>query len=109
MAQFDVHRNKGQLQASIPFVVLVQSSLYDRYKRRVVIPLVLRQGLRGQSPTAGSRMNPVFHIDGVEVVLNPLEVVSLSLSQLGEHVGSLAAQGQSISDAMDELLSRAWG
>lgn len=39
MAQFDVHRNKGQLQASIPFVVLVQSSLFDRYKRRVVVPL----------------------------------------------------------------------
>ena len=52
MAQFDVHRNKGQLQASIPFVVLVQSSLFDRYKRRVVAPLVLRQGMRGQSSAA---------------------------------------------------------
>ena len=39
----------SQLQASIPFVVSVQSSLFDRYKRRVVAPLMLRQDLRGQS------------------------------------------------------------
>ena len=109
MAQFDVHRNKGQLQASIPFVVLVQSSLFDRYKRRVVVPLVLRQGLRGQSSAAGTRMNPVFQVEGLDVVLNPLEIVSLSLDQLGLNVGSLADQGQAIADALEELLSRSWG
>lgn len=109
MAQFDVHRNKGQLQASIPFVVLVQSSLFDRYQRRVVVPLVLRQGLRSQSSAAGTRMNPVFQVDGLEVVLNPLEIVSLALDQLGLQVGSLADQGQSIADALDELFSRSWG
>ena len=109
MAQFDVHRNKGQLQASIPFVVLVQSSLFDRYKRRVVAPLVLRQGLRGQSSAAGTRLNPVFQVEGLDVVLNPLEIVSLSLDQLGLHVCSLADQGQAIADALDELFSRSWG
>ena len=109
MAQFDVHRNKGQLQASIPFVVLVQSSLFDRYKRRVVAPLVLRQGMRGQSSAAGTRLNPVFQVEGLAVVLNPLEIVSLSLDQLGLYVSSLADQGQAIADALDELFSRSWG
>ena len=109
MAQFDVHRNKGLLQASIPFVVVVQSSLFDRYKRRVVAPLVLRQGLRGQSSVAGTRLNPVFQVGGLDVVLNPLEIVSLSLDQLGLHVGSLADQRQAIADALDELLSPSWG
>lgn len=109
MAQFDVHRNTGQLQAFIPFVVLVQSSLFDRYRRRVVVPLVLRQGLRGQSSAAGTRINPVFQVEGVEVVLNPLEIVSLSLDQLGARVGSLAEQGQAIADALDEVFSRSWG
>jgi toxin CcdB len=42
MAQFDVHRNKGSQKESIPFVVLVQSSLFDRYRRRVVVPLVVQ-------------------------------------------------------------------
>ena len=45
MAQFDVHRNKGPLRDSIPFVVLVQSSLFDDYRRRVVVPLVRRSVL----------------------------------------------------------------
>jgi toxin CcdB len=40
MAQFDVHRNKGALRDSIPFVVIVQSGQFDRYRRRVVVPLV---------------------------------------------------------------------
>jgi hypothetical protein len=39
MAQFDVHRNPGRHRDRIPFVVVVQSSLYDGYRRRVVVPL----------------------------------------------------------------------
>lgn len=62
MAQFDVHRNKGLLRQSIPFVVL-----------------------------------------------HPLDMVSVAADQLGEHIGSLAEKGQSIADALDELLTRSWG
>ena len=40
MAQFDVHRNGGKQKDTIPFVVIVQSGLFDGYRRRVVIPLV---------------------------------------------------------------------
>ena len=47
MAQFDLHRNKGPLRETIPLVVLVQSGLFDRYRRRVVVPLVLRSALPG--------------------------------------------------------------
>jgi len=39
MAQFDVHKNTGKQRDSIPFVVVVQSSLFDKYRRRVVVPL----------------------------------------------------------------------
>jgi toxin CcdB len=109
MAQFDVHRNKGVLRASIPFVVLVQSAQFDRYRRRMVVPLVLRSALPGNTPTVGSRMNPVFRVEGVDVVLHPLDMVSVALDQLGEHIASLADQGQTIADALDELLTRSWG
>lgn len=109
MAQFDVHRNKGALRESIPFVVLVQSAQFDRYRRRVVVPLVRLRVLPTHTPTAGSRMNPTFTVEGIEVVLHPLDMVSVSLEQLGAQVGSLASQGQSISDALDELLTRSWG
>ncbi|MDR2207572.1 MAG: CcdB family protein [Azoarcus sp.] len=108
MAQFDVHRNKGGQKDSIPFVVVVQSARFDAYRRRVVVPLVLRQYAPGAS-ISGSRMNPIFRIGGVEVVLNPLQIVSVATDQLGAVAGSLADQGQQITDAMDELMTRAWG
>jgi toxin CcdB len=55
---------------------------------------------------AGSRMNPALKIDGIQVVLHPLDMVSVAWDQLGEHIGSLADQGQAIADALDELLTR---
>jgi len=109
MAQFDVHRNKGALHDSIPFVVVVQSAQFDRYRRRVVVPLVRQTVLPRDTPTAGARMNPVFVVDGVQVVLHTLDVVSVALDQLGEVVGSLQQEGQTIADALDELLTRSWG
>ena len=109
MAQFDVHRNKGALRESIPFVVLVQSAQFDRYRRRIVVPLVRRSALPGNMRTVGSRMNPTFQVGGIDVVLHPLDMVSAAMDQLGEQVGSLADHGQTITDALDELLTRSWG
>jgi toxin CcdB len=53
-------------------------------------------------------MNPVFQIEGVDVVLHPLDMVSVAVDHLGKHVTSLADQGLRISDALDELLTRSW-
>ena len=108
MPQFDVHRNKGVSKDFVPYVVAVQSSLYDGYKRRVVVPLLRRGALHHQSSAAGSRMNPVFQVEGVDVVLHPLDMVSVALDQLGPVVGTLMDQGQIIADALDELLTRSW-
>ena len=54
-------------------------------------------------------MNPVFVVEGVRVVLHPLDTVSVAVDQLGERVGSLAREGEIIADALDELLTRARG
>ncbi|HEX4051153.1 MAG TPA: CcdB family protein [Steroidobacteraceae bacterium] len=105
MAQFDVHRNLGRHRDNIPFVVVVQSSLFDGYRRRVVVPLVRKGGL-GQLPN--ERLNPLFRVKNVIVVLHPLEMVSIANDQLGERVGSLATNGDAIVGALDELLSRAF-
>lgn len=61
MAEFDVHRNRGRHKAAIPFVVVVQSSQFDRYRRRVVVPLVRARDL-GVSPFES--FNPRFTIRG---------------------------------------------
>jgi toxin CcdB len=106
MAQFDVHRNIGKHRDSIPFVVVAQSAVFDGYRRRIVIPLV-RKGEVRRVPN--ERLNPSFRIKNVTVVLHPLEIVSVAHEQLGEHVGSLSAEGDAIIAALDELFTRAFG
>ncbi len=108
MAQFDVHRNIGKQREAIPYVVIVQSSLFDSYRRRVVIPLVRRSNLDNAAALVGSSLNPVFMVEGIEVVLHPLEIVSVATDQLGEKIATLAQEGDRITGAMDELLTRAW-
>jgi toxin CcdB len=109
MAQFDVHRNNGLQKANIPFVVLVQSVLFDAYRRRLVVPLVRLSAMPVKSEIIGSRLNPQFKIDQVDVVLHPLEMASVPTDKLGELVCSLREHGLAISDAMDEVLTRSWG
>ena len=75
----------------------------------MVVPLVRQTLLPRNTPTVGARMNPVFVIEGIRVVLHPLDMVSVALNQLGDTVGSLEQQGQVIADALDELLTRSWG
>lgn len=106
MAQFDVHRNVGRQKDSIPFVVIVQSGLYDGYRRRVVIPLVRKTEL---SQIPNPRLNPTFKVKRIAVVLHPLEIVSVATEHLGQRVGSLATEGDAIVAALDELLTRAFG
>lgn len=103
MGQFDVHRNPGANRESIPFVVVVQSSLFDAFRRRVVVPLV-RKSLLG--PIHQPRLNPSFTVKGTAVVLHPLEIVSVPIEKLGKPVASLASHGARISDALDQVLSR---
>ena len=103
MAQFDVHRNSGPHRNTIPYVVVVQSSMFDDYKRRVVIPLVKASEV-GQ--IASARFNPAFKIGSTSVVLHPLEIVSVALDKLGKPVGSLVSEGDRIIGALDVLLMR---
>ena len=106
MAQFDVHRNTGRSRDRIPYVVVVQSSLFDDYGRRVVVPLVKASAV---GKIANSRFNPTFRVERTSVVLHPLEIVSVSLTQLTEPIASLAPEGDRIIQALDDLLTRAWG
>lgn len=106
MTQFDVHRNSGKHRDDIPYVVLVQSSIYDGYRRRVVVPLV-KKSIIGK--ISNPRFNPTFKIEKLQVVLHPLEIVSVANDQLGEFVESLSDEGGRIMDALDELLTQVWG
>jgi toxin CcdB len=89
----------------IPCVVIVQSSLYDSYRRRAVVPLV-RKSILGK--VSNSRFNPSFKIEKVQVVLHPLEIVSVPVEQLGEYVYSLSREGRRIMDTLDKLPTQSW-
>ena len=88
MAQFDVHINIGKHRESIPYVVIVQPSLFDSYRRRVVIPLVRSSHLDNAATLASSSLNPAFTVKGIKVVLHPLEIVSVATEQLGRKIAS---------------------
>jgi toxin CcdB len=90
MAQFDVHRNVGQLKASIPFIVLLQSSLFDMYRRRLVVPLIRKSAMSAQCSIPTSRLSPQFKIDRVDVILHPLEMASISFDRLDDFVCSFS-------------------
>lgn len=105
MAQFDVHRNVGRLRETIPFVVIVQSSQFSNYRRRIVVPLVRESTIGAPSLRM---LNPKFTIRNVRVVLHPLDLVSIPVDQLGECVGSLGDASDAIVAALDEVLTRAW-
>jgi toxin CcdB len=73
-----------------------------------VVPLVRRSSLDRSAAFVDSPLNPVFTVKGIKVVLHPLEMVSVATEQLGEKIGTLTQEGDRITGAMDELLTRAW-
>ncbi len=100
MAQFDVHRNNGKHRDTIPYVVIVQSALYDNFRRRVVVPLVKAAAVGNVS---NPRFNPTFKIEKTLVVLHPLESSCMvALDDLGKLVTSLAKDGDRIIGALDD-------
>ena len=105
MPQFDMHRNRTATRSGIPYLVIAQSQRFDASARRVVAPLLLADKLQCTEPS----LTPKFEIEGHGVVLNPLQLASVPMDQLGEKVCSLADDTDRIIAAIDLLISRAWG
>jgi toxin CcdB len=94
---------------AIPYVVVVQSSWFEKSRRRVVVPLVLVDELRKSTNLPASALNPAFTVEGAHVVLNPLEIISVPSEALGDRVATLAQESDLVIAALEELFSRAWG
>ncbi len=100
MAQYDIHRNTGLNTAIIPYMVIVQADVLDGLATRVVVPLVKRSEMR---PAA--HLNPVFEIEGIEVVFSTAELAVLERDEItGEAITSLAGQRAAMTRALDFLL-----
>lgn len=105
MAQFDVHHSPGRRQ-DYPYVVVVQSSQFDGYPRRLVIPLArFGEAAARRHPD----LTPRIAIAGDVLYLDPLQLQTVPVSALGPAIASLAEDSDRIIKAIDAVITRAWG
>lgn len=100
MAQFDVHRNPNASSDVRPYLLDVQSDLIGRLPTRVVVPLAL-VGQFG----AARHLNPIFEVEGRDVVMSTAEIAGIPRGAIGEKVASLDAQRSEIIAAIDFLIT----
>jgi toxin CcdB len=102
MAQYDVFRNPdSRTRRAIPFLLDVQSDLLEPLATRVVVPLVRKS----EMPRPARRLNPVFKIEDVEVVMSTPELAGVLREALGNKVGSLSEKRDEIISALDLLFT----
>lgn len=103
MAQFDVHRNASKkTSAKFPYLLEIQSNVFEDSSRVVVIPLALVSAVTEND----SILNPEFKIEATCVLLCPLDISSMNKNQFGEMVISLRSDGDRISAALELLFAR---
>ena len=103
MAQFDVHRNASKKSvADFPYLMELQSNLFEDSTRVVVVPLVPASKIANKDPT----LNPEFDIEASSVLLFPLDIASMNKNLLGHRVASLRAESDRIIAALDLLFAR---
>ena len=101
MAQLDVHRNNNsESMSSIPYLLDVQSGLLSDLATRVVVPLVKASEF---GPPV-RRLNPVFEIDGVRVVMSTAELAGVPKNMMGETVGTLDGSRDEVIAAVDFII-----
>ncbi|MFT3973379.1 MAG: CcdB family protein [Amaricoccus sp.] len=94
--RFDVFRTpEGTL------VTIAQNDLLDAMSTRVVLPLLPA----GSGMRPARTLNPEVLVGGEAFVLLPQLAATLTIAALGVHVGSIAAQRDAVTRAIDMLLS----
>lgn len=98
MARFDLYETRS---ARIPFLVEVQSDLFDELRSRVVIPLT--PASRADTP-AVPRLHPMIMIEDKPYYLVTSEITTVPLQSLHTRVGNIQAEHRdTITAAMDFL------
>jgi toxin CcdB len=95
MARFDVHANPD----GPGWLVDLQTDLLDGLNTRVVAPLLPPD----RAPKPAQRLNPVFEIDGRPAVLVTQYLAAVPAAMLGVPVGSLRAEQDRMTSAVDML------
>ncbi len=100
MTQFDVHRNPiPAARRAYPYVVVLQSTLADAGRARIVAPLVPRRAL---GDLAG-RLTPSVSINDAEYVVLVPSLTAIPAQALDAPVGSAQEQRPALLAAIDRL------
>lgn len=95
MARFDVFENKN----GAGYLLDVQSDLLSGLNTRIVVPLLPKT----DTPAPAQRLNPVFNIEGNEVVMATQYMAAVPEGELRSGIGCLADQQDEIAAALDML------
>ncbi|WCE28897.1 CcdB family protein [Vibrio sp. SCSIO 43137] len=95
MARLDVFRNSG----GDGYLLDLQSDLLHGLNTRVVAPLMYLS----DAPIPAKRLNPVFEVEGHEVVMVTQYLASVSEIELKEYVTDLRSRHKEVVDALDML------
>lgn len=83
------------------FLLDVQAELLSHLNTRMVVPLLPL----GQAPTPARTLNPVFDIEGEQVVMVTQFMAAVPVKALGEAVDSAGAHTFEVTAALDCLFS----
>ena len=95
MARFDIFENIG----GAGYLLDVQSDLLSGLNTRVVVPLLPQSS----APSPARRLNPVFSVEGQELVMATQYMAAVPEQELRSSMGSLAEKQDEISAALDML------
>jgi toxin CcdB len=102
MARYDLYKNPNpETRRAMPYLLDVQADTLDFLESRVVIPLLRIEV--AEKPIKG--LNPVFEVDGKQLMLATQNIAGTELANLGPVSGSLKEHTFEIVAAMDFLMA----
>lgn len=103
MAQFDIFENANEnTNEQYPYLLEVQSDIFEDSSRAVYVPLVLAKFLTKPDRT----FNPKFSVSGIEVRMFPLDIASAPRTVVGPNVTSVKDESDKVVAALDLLFAR---
>lgn len=97
MARYDVYANPD----GPGFLLDCQADVLSFLNTRFIVPLLPI----AQAPPPARRLNPVFVVDGRQVVMLTQFAAAILTSRLGRQVGTLRADDYAIANALDMLIA----
>lgn len=97
MAKYDVHF----MVESGDYLLDVQSDYLDPMETRIVVPLMVP----ARAPKVARYLNPIFQIDGAEVVMVTQYMAAVMSAELGPKRGSLIDARDIVTRALDRALT----